>query len=106
MDAAQAIALRAWIDHQILRRFEGRVLAVVGDPRGALARFAQKDASVLAPPRPCANECQFSGRIARDSGGSGVPDNPDRKTFWSEATLTKIDALVRFCIAMPPYPRR
>src|SRR5260370_7367585 len=53
-DAAQGAVLRAWIDHQILARFEGRVLAVdtavaqrcarlhVPDPR------AERDALIAA----------------------------------------------------------
>jgi predicted nucleic acid-binding protein len=53
-DAAQAAVVRAWIDHQILPRFEGRVLAVdtavaqrcarlhVPDPR------AERDALIAA----------------------------------------------------------
>ena len=53
-DAAQATVLRAWIDHQILARFEGRILAVdtavaqrcarlrVPDPR------AERDALIAA----------------------------------------------------------
>ena len=53
-DAAQATVLRAWIDHQILARFEGRILAVdtavaqrcarlhIPDPR------AERDALIAA----------------------------------------------------------
>jgi toxin FitB len=45
-DAAQGAVLRAWIDHQILPRFEGRVLAVD-------TAVAQRCAS-LHVPNPCA----------------------------------------------------